>query len=29
VFVNSQTLKPTALSSEIRNLFEPYVHNNL
>ena len=26
VFVNSQTLKPTALSSEIRDLFIPYVH---
>ena len=26
VFVNSQTLKPTALSSEIRDLFMPYVH---
>ena len=29
VFINSTTLKPTALAPEIRDLFMPYVHNNL
>ena len=29
IFLNSKTLKPSSMSSDIRDLFSPYLHNSI